>query len=220
MKWRLLIGLAFVFLFIRIVPAQEENNRFFISPVLGLQGAQIDGDYYAGYNKAGIFAGFFVGRNISEKMNWSFGLAYSQKGARENPDPEKNYYDFYLARMQYVEVPVSLTHHFKRFDFNWGAYYGRLIKATEENQNGIINTGLVFKDNDFGYTLGLEYKLFDNTFLGVRHSYSVLPVRDYFFNGNVGYTFFMQRLLNRGLYNNTLMFYFKYMMRPEEKMNK
>jgi hypothetical protein len=194
--------------------SQEENKRFFLSPVLGLQGAQIDGDYYSGYNKAGIFAGLLIGRELNQKSTFNFGLAYSQKGARENPDPENGYYDFYLSKMHYVELPLMLTHHLKRFDFNWGFYYGRLIKSGEENQNGIINTGLVFKANDFGYSLGLEYKIFDNVFAGVRHTYSVLPVRDYFFNGQVGYTFFMQRLFNRGLYNNTLMFYIRMRINP------
>lgn len=205
---------------VEILFAQEDSKRFYFSAVAGLQGAQIDGDYYGGYKKAGLFSGVFVGRNISDKTSLNFGFAYSQKGARENPDPENGYFDFYLARMQYVEVPLQLNHELKRFILTGGIYYGRLIKFQEENQNGVINTGLSFKSNDFGYSLGVEFKLFDNGFLGVRHSYSVLPVRDYFFNGNVGYTFFMQRLFNRGLYNNTLMFYFRYIIKPSKEDGK
>ena len=196
---------------------EAENKRFNLNLIAGLQGAQIDGDYYGGYNKAGVYVGLAVSRQLNDKMDFSLGMAFSQKGARENPDPENGYYDFYLAKMNYLEIPIQITHKFKKFDFFWGAYYGRLISSKEENQNGMINTGLQFKSNDVGYGLGLEYKIFDGVLLGVRHAYSILPVRDYFFNGKVGYTFFMQRLFNRGLYNNTLMFYMRYQFNLPEK---
>jgi hypothetical protein len=197
--------------------AQEGERRFFIRPHLGIQGAQIDGDYYAGYNQAGFVAGAFTGRNVSENTALSFALLFSQKGARRNANPQKGDFDYYRSRLNYIEVPFHITRHFKKVDLYGGLYYARLISSKEENQNGIIVSDNKYKPNDIGYLLGGEGQIRPNFYFGVRFAYSLIPIRDYFFNGAIYYYNFMQRLFNKGLYNNTLTFYFQYNFNPGKK---
>lgn len=197
--------------------SQEENRRFYLRPMFGVQGAQIDGDYYAGYNQPGIMTGLFVGREVSEKTALSFALAFSQKGARRNANPEKGDYDYYRARLNYIEVPFQLSWHLKRIDLYGGLYYGRLLSAKEENQNGIIATEVKYNSNDWGYLIGGEGKVRENIYFGVRFAYSLIPIREYFFNGQIYYYNIIQRVFNKGLYNNTLTFYLQYNFNPGKK---
>jgi hypothetical protein len=198
-----------------LIRAQEDERRFYIRPALGIQGAQIDGDYYAGYNQAGIFAGVYAGRDISEKTALSFGLVFSQKGARKNANPEKGFYDYYRARLNYIEIPLQVTYHFRRFDLYGGGYYARLISFKEENQNGVINTGLKFRNDDIGYLLGGEGKIKEKFMFGIRYAYSLVPIRKY--SGTFYYFNFLQKVFNKGLYNNTLTIYFLYNINPGKK---
>lgn len=199
------------------INSNDHSKNFYLKALIGIQGAQIDGDYYAGYNKAGIISGLTVCRDVSEKNTASFSLFFSQKGARKNAVPEKNIFDYYRASLNYIEIPVSIFHRYKHFTFNAGCYYGRLISARESNQNGDIKTGVPFKSNDVGYILGAERKINENFSAGMRFSYSLIPIRDYFFNGQIYYYNIIQRFFNRGLYNNTLSFYIDYAIKPNKK---
>lgn len=213
-RFRLILIQAFVF---GLILSQENKNQFYLKAILGIQGAQIDGDYYAGYNQPGAMGGISVCKDISEKNTAYFSFLFSQKGARQNANPEKNIFDFYSARLNYVEIPVGFQHHYKHFDLNVGLYYSRLISAKERNQNGDINTGVKFKNNDVGYFVGMERKFNEKFSGGVRFSYSLIPIRDYFFNGQIYYYNIISRLFNRGLYNNTLSFYITYNIQPNKK---
>ena len=212
---------SFVFSFVSLFSFSQSNQQqFYLKGMVGIQGSQIDGDYYAGYNKAGFIAGLNLFHDFNEKKKISFSLLYSQKGARKNPNPEKGSYDYYRASVDYVEIPLQLYHQFKSFSFFGGCYYGQLIKAKESNQNGDIVTGVKFKSGDFGYVLGGEKAINSRAAIGVRFSYSLIPIRDYFFNGQIYYYNIIQRVFNRGLYNNTLSFYLNYtIMNSVKKSN-
>ena len=100
-----------------LIFAQNDQQQFNLRAIFGIQGSQIDGDYYAGYNKAGIISGLTLYHDFNEKKQISFSLLYSQKGARKNANPEKGIYDYYRASIDYVELPLQIYHRFKSFTF-------------------------------------------------------------------------------------------------------
>ncbi len=81
------------------------GQQFHGGVITGLAGSQVAGDTYSGYKKAGIFVGGYVSLNVAEKSAIHMELTYFQKGSRENPT-EKNGYQSYLLRLNYIEMPV------------------------------------------------------------------------------------------------------------------
>lgn len=75
---------------------------------VGVVGSQVDGDTYEGFNKAGITAGLFVNRKLSDLFSLQLEMNYIQKGSRKPLDDNNTYY---LMRVTYIEVPVLLQWH-------------------------------------------------------------------------------------------------------------
>ena len=108
---------------------------------LGLAGSQVAGDTYSGYKKAGIVAGGFVSLDVSDRSALQMELTYFQKGTRENPT-EKNNYDFYLFRANYIELPVLYqfkTGSQRNFIIEAGPSLGFLVGYYEEDETEIIS---------------------------------------------------------------------------------
>ena len=61
---------------------------FFGGVSAGLNVSQVDGDGFSGYNKAGLYAGFFVNTMIREKMGAQFEIRYSEKGSSKKSSAE------------------------------------------------------------------------------------------------------------------------------------
>ena len=59
-------------------------KQFKAGVTAGIASSQVDGDTYAGYNKAGIFAGAYVTKRLAPESKWSasFEITYIQKGKR------------------------------------------------------------------------------------------------------------------------------------------
>lgn len=198
------------------VTGQEETRSFFIRPTVGIAGAQIDGDNYAGYNKAGIYGGCFVGRKFGEKFSSAFGLTFIQKGARKNQNIQKGDYEYYRINLNYVEVPVNLEWKLKLFRLYGGFFYSRLISYRESNQFGDLPGTGKYRNADVGYVLGGEREIRGGFSLGVRFSYSVKPI--YYYVSPIPYRpGLFSGFFNKGLYNNLMVFYFHYEISPRKK---
>src|SRR5688572_11278489 len=80
----------------------------------GIVTSQVDGDTYAGYNKAGLFGGAFVSKRISPESRWTalFEITYIQKGSRKVPHPDRGDYVDYKLKLDYAEVPLLLKYDF------------------------------------------------------------------------------------------------------------
>src|SRR5690554_2436533 len=72
----------------------------------GINASQVSGDNYSGFNKAGILVGLFTNLDVSEKVNLQFEINYSQKGSRKNPKTDEGDHEFFLLRLNYIEVPM------------------------------------------------------------------------------------------------------------------
>jgi hypothetical protein len=175
MTKKLFISVAILFL-----ANWASAQRFEGGLLAGFNATQVEGDYFKGYNKPGILAGFFVQTDVAPAIFAGMEIKYSQKGSRKrikpkDPDPEK-----YIMRLGYVDVPVFIG--FRTNDKGAvvaGVSAGYLIHAMEfdiygefpqEDQNA-------FKNLDLQPFLGFQFDMLDNVKLDLRFALSVLPVR-------------------------------------------
>jgi len=147
----------------------------------GLVGSQVGGDGYSGYNKAGIFAGGWVGYGLSEHSSFLMEVTYFQKGSRHNPDYDKGDYDSYIFRTNYIEIPVLYQYKLKWFIMEGGPSMGVSAGYYEEFNGDELsddpdydrparvtlqaNLGIRFLFNDaFSFTMRINYSTFN-----IRH---------------------------------------------------
>lgn len=164
----------------------------------GVTATQVDGDNLSGFDKAGLTAGLFVSRKLSEKIDVCMELVYIQKGSRKPVNKVDN--SFYRMRLNYVEVPLLLQYQIKPLWYlEAGAAMGVLVFSQEDYQLGIIEGLPAFKKLELAGLAGVHYRATENWQLGARYSYSILPVRP--FEGNYNINFF-----DRGQYNSGIEF--------------
>ncbi|GAA4457368.1 hypothetical protein GCM10023092_24110 [Rurimicrobium arvi] len=167
--------------------ADYERKVFFGSIVLGMNAAQIDGDTYSGFHKAGLNMGVGAYTRLSPKWLANIELLYSQKGARQI-----NVYESpavgtiplgYRARLNYVEIPLTIQYLvYPKLHLGGGLSYSRLISDKEEIDSYTAYTTQTtegtFRKQDINYLVSLQYQLYDNLFARVRYQYSMLSIRD------------------------------------------
>lgn len=197
--------------------AQEIDHTFRPFLSAGVVGSQVDGDTYAGYNKPGYYFGFGINRQISQRWEIEFALSFLQKGARKNyaldsasrNDPNNQYY---VLRLNYLEVPLMVKWNYKKFRFGGGLAAGYLTKNPpfEESQNGYYNI-YGFKNFDFSYLFNVDYKLAANWYAAFRFEYSFIAIRNYYSSSNgIYHGNIFNKYFNLGLYNNMLLLSINY----------
>lgn len=165
----------------------------------GLATSEVSGDRLQGPHKAGLYLGGYVNRYISPRSSFQMELNYVQKGSRENPT-EKNAYQSYLLRLNYIEMPLSYKYDFsKNGTLETGLALGVLVHYYEEaNGSEQVAGAGDFETFDFSFNIGAYYTLIENLRINVRYSNSILPIRPH-----AGGTTYM---LNQGQYNEVLSF--------------
>lgn len=148
---------------------------------MGITATQVTGDQLAGFNKAGMFGGFYVNRPLGSIGEGQLEINFIQKGSRKNARPDEGDYESYLLRINYVEVPVMYKFKLRTFiRIETGLMFAYLISSKEFDIQGeivpdpSINT---FKNMDFSAFAGLNYKINDHLAISLRYSYSVLAIR-------------------------------------------
>ncbi len=198
-----------VFIFTLVVcglTAQENNNAVFsLRPAIGLNGCQIHGDSYDGYNKLGVFAGASVNARINEKVSLELGFYFSQKGAKHNPNPKKGDLSHYNLTLNYVELPLTLRYMLnKRYFVNLGPSLAYLV-SYHETINYTDFTGVYhFNPYEIALVSGLGRQVKDKINVEVRFTNSIRSVRDYGIVSTVFYPNPVARFFNKGFYNNIL----------------
>jgi|AntRauTorckE5430_2_1112549.scaffolds.fasta_scaffold00374_8 hypothetical protein len=94
-----------------IASQPDRNQKFSIAAYLGANLAQIDGDYYFGYNKVGLNFGIESQVLLNPKYFLSIGLGYSQLGARPTKQEinERGGRSLEL-QINSVEIPILLNY--------------------------------------------------------------------------------------------------------------
>ena len=169
----------------------------------GLVGSQVAGDNFAGYNKAGIFAGGWVSLDISERIGAKMELTYFQKGSRENPT-EKNDYEQFLLRLNYIEMPVLLQYKINRFTIEAGPSVGILVGSYVESNEWEYDFSDEPKSLTVQINLGLQYNIAPQFGVGLRTNNSLWNVFYGNKNGDVW------RFWDYGWYNDSLVIYASY----------
>ena len=191
-------------------------QQFKAGVTAGIASSQVDGDTYAGYNKAGIFAGAYVTKRLAPESKWSasFEITYIQKGSRKIPHPDRGDFAEYTLRLNYAEVPVLLKYDFALADSTGehkmsfalfgGIAAGALVHSEEWDAFGQLVGGTPFQKADFSTVLGLSYSLSEHIGFDARTEYSIVPVR----KGGTSpyYQNWTYHFFKPGYYNNLLVF--------------
>ncbi len=155
--------------------------------VLGGSLSQIDGDYFTGFDKAGLYAGLRGIINFTHDLSFNMELLYSQKGSKiphgtvitgNNTENDR------LISLNYMEVPLLLkldlspatTSPFIEF----GGSFSRLLNVNIEEKPAFQINGTVYRDIeqefrrfDFNAVLGAGYHLDERLELAFRYNFAV-----------------------------------------------
>lgn len=155
-----------------LLSASLYGQRFKGGVMAGINVSQIDGDKWAGYNKAGLVGGAFVYTDFTDKWGAQMEIRYAAKGSA----PPKYYASTRKYRLQYIEIPVLATFKaFKYVSFQGGLSFGYLFNAGQYDGYGYqkINLG---KSTETAINAGLNFSYFKRIDINARFSYSVFPV--------------------------------------------
>ncbi len=178
----------------------------------GIVGSQVDGDTYSGFNKAGIFGGAYVNLRISDidasqivvpdvtdtvkafriwdLSAFQMELAYVQKGSRKNPNYDKEDFDQYLLRTDYVELAVLYQFLYSnKLAFEFGPSFGYLMNTYEDRIQMEVGSE-PFRKTVLNYIGGIYYFLNDRTGVNLRVNNSIFSLRDAERKSNYKYRFF------------------------------
>ncbi len=161
----LTLFILFSFFFLQELNAQQ---RFKGGIVAGVNLSQIDGDDLAGYNQPGINAGGMVAAILSDKVQLTMELLFSQKGShRSKHDSQSAALD--NMRLNYVEAPFLISYFDWRFRFYAGFSYARLFSYKLKDYNGEDVTDTYdFRSNVFSFFGGATYEINDNVGIDIR----------------------------------------------------
>ena len=157
-------------------------QQFRAGASFGVNASQIGGDGYSGFNKAGLNVGLFSNTKLNEKFDFQFEINFSEKGSRKSARPDKDDNDFFLLRMPYIEIPFMVQYHKKRFSYEAGLSYSRLLSSYLEDENGKFEIEPQlnqFNNNDFAFLLGINVNITDNLIMNWRFNTSFVPFRKY-----------------------------------------
>ena len=178
--------------------------------ILGLSTSQVGGDDLGGFNKAGILAGFFANKSISELLSFQMEMTYIQKGSN-NPDMN-DYKSKNVGKpdisLNYIEVPILLQYQQNTtLKIEGGIQFANLINGYYNDSYGEITySGTTpFIKNDVGLLLGMDYKFSRNLSLNTRISNSILPIGEEDYNHPTTYN-----TNRKGKYNAVLSFAIQY----------
>ena len=179
----------FFFLVFILLSGTVLSQQFHGGVTAGVVGSQVAGDGYSGYKKGGIFAGGYVNLDVSERSAFQMELTFFQKGSRQNPRPEKDLYDNYLFRVNYIEMPLLYMFKIGRFIIEGGPSAGILISYYETDVNGYEISDEQDYNKPAAATLqinvGLRFFITQKLGTGIRTNNSLLNIRSSNVTGDV-----------------------------------
>ncbi|MCC7331556.1 MAG: PorT family protein [Flavobacteriales bacterium] len=199
----------FIFCILIFLSGTISSQVFKVGILGGISGSQVEGDGYGGYNKLGFIVGGFTNINLSENFSTQLDMYYINKGSQKNPNTSEGDVDAFKLNINYVEMPLVLRYHYKKFSIETGLYYSVFLGYTMSDENGSrTDTPFPFKNYDFGGLVGLNYSITEHFIFNIRSKASLLPIRDFLnYDQQIG---IMNQLFNRGWYNLDLNFTIRY----------
>lgn len=214
-----IVLLALLLLFSKIITAQTPS-LFTLKLNLGINGCQVHGDTYDGYNKGGLYAGLGLNAAFSTVHQAEIGFVFSQKGARKNSNPSKGDYDSYYLNLNYLDMPLLYRLNLnKRWFITLGPSVAFLINYREIDDGGDVTgtpMGNNFEKFELAVNAGLGAKIKSGFEIELRTTNSILPVHNYGVgSSNVYYQNPVAQLFNEGFYNNILTLFVSYTIKKK-----
>lgn len=198
---------AFIVLILFTIRARAQNS-FVAGVSAGVNGCQIHGDNYSGFDQIGFSGGAFVHNNPGETWQFQFGIQYSRKGSRHLVPRDMGGYRDFEIRLNYIDVPLLVRYNTKRVFFETGLSFGVMFKARTWDALG-ETTPQDFKRTElFALVNGIGYNLTENFYIELTTHNSLIPIKN--FDVPQYYPRFLPNLFNRGMYNNLLGVMFGY----------
>jgi hypothetical protein len=177
------------------------NAQIFNAGIMaGLNISQVDGDGFAGYNKAGASFGAFVNTSFSGSWGGQLEINFSSKGSQLKTSSENPQY--YRIALHYIEIPFLAQYYFPGISLEGGLSGGYLFSSRERDGTGDIPVTDPFRKTEFAFLGGFTWFLSDRISFNPRFSYSLFPVRDHAGGGRYR--------LNLGQNNKVLSFLVRY----------
>lgn len=186
-----------------------KSQIFKAGVIAGISASQVEGDGYGGYNKIGAIAGGFTNTSIAENASLQLEIYFINKGSQKNPNTSQGDVDAFNLNLNYIDIPLVLRYHYKKFLFEGGIYGSRFLNYSMSDENGKRDVGnFPFKSYDAGGFLGINYAFAPNFLFNLRSKNSLVPVRElYSLDQQIG---ILNKLFNQGWYNLDLNFSIRY----------
>jgi hypothetical protein len=173
-----------IILYLFLITIAGEAQQFNGGMTFGFASSQVAGDSYAGFNKAGLAGGFFVGMDLNEKSALQMELHFIQKGSRYNDTTDQVDFQQYLLRLNYIDLPMLYQYKNRKFLFEAGISISFLLSSYEE-KDYFESTYDDWKKLCFNSIFGVRYQLTPSLFIGVRTTNSINSIRKNQVEGNV-----------------------------------
>ncbi len=145
--------------------------------LLGANFSQVDGDQLGGYNKLGANIGIQINREVKEDWDLAFELRYSMKGAKKVQDQDNPLPTLKLS-YDYLEVPLLIKYQgFEKITPYSGLSVGVNV-INERDDNGFIGEETNLDFMEYGFHLGCTYHVTEKLGLDLRHTFSLLSIRN------------------------------------------
>ena len=182
-----LLFLFLSFQFFSFISFGQPPDRIRAKIILGVMGAQIDGDQLGGYNKPGLIAGMAMEMKLGKKFSVQPEMMYNQKGARST---DRSLY-YAIMRLNYLDLCGLLNFYVKnQFVLQGGGSYGLLYKARVDRGSGFITDNSFFNSSDLCLLFGAEFKFSPKGAVSIRHGYSVKSISPvaYWYNNTISFS--------------------------------
>jgi len=170
-KCRFIFFLLLSFLFSNEIEAQQ---RFKAGLIAGVNVSQINGDASAGFHKVGLVGGLRGVTILTDKMELSIELLFSQQGSRSELTTQTIANQFTI-HLNYAAVPVIFNYRdwdqgdYHRLHFHGGLAYSRLLSVNVTDP-GYETVADEFNVNDLSILGGATYYL--NPKIGITARYT------------------------------------------------
>ncbi len=187
-----------------------QESRFGASLILGLNAAQIRGDFSAGFNQLGLTAGVKGITNLSEQIDLNVELLYNQRGSRNDIFGPSA--DLFSIRLNYLDIPVTLSVNdwlvgegssaYHKVHGHAGISVSRLISASVMDPTGVNDDVLEenFETNELSWLIGGGIRFSKNIGFTLRYTRALglsyeddssgqtIALRSYFLTFRLEYT--------------------------------
>jgi Outer membrane protein beta-barrel domain len=172
--------ILFIVLTSLLLPFTGKAQLFRAEITGGIAGSQVSGDELSGFNKAGIYTGLGVRSNLNKEFELGFRIIYFQKGSRQRLKSDEPDSSFYLLRLNYMEIPLTLRYAIsKSFYIEAGPSLGYLVKSSEQDEQGELNFRRPFSKFDLSITGCFGYIITENLDFNLGYFQSIVPIREH-----------------------------------------